>query len=114
MKIAKVSIHVVALDRNTVNTRYVVEDTLAADLEITILRMETECGLVGWGETCTAPSYYLPTLASGASRNRPSSTADPWRRPTPDQLDHIPHRHRHARPRSCEKGTRQLCPGARG
>lgn len=66
MKIAKVSIHVVALDRNAVNTRYVAEDALAADLEITILRMETECGLVGWGETCTAPSYYLPTLASGA------------------------------------------------
>ena len=66
MKITRISVHIVALDRNVVNTRYVSEDSLAVDLETTILRVETDTDLVGWGETCTAPSYYLPTLASGA------------------------------------------------
>lgn len=66
MKVMKISVHVVALDRKVVNTRYVADDSLAVDLESTILRMETACGLVGRGETCTAPSYDLPTLASGA------------------------------------------------
>ncbi len=66
MKIIKLSTYVVSLDRNMVNTRYVSDDSLAVDLETTILRLETDNGIVGWGETCTAPSYYLPTLASGA------------------------------------------------
>ncbi len=66
MKITRISLFVVPLDSWEVNTRYVAQDNLQATLETTIVRIDTDAGLVGWGETCTAPSYYLPTLASGA------------------------------------------------
>lgn len=66
MKITKLSLYVVASDKWSVNTRYIAADQLGDVLETTILRIETDAGITGWGETCTAPSYYLPTLASGA------------------------------------------------
>ena len=66
MKIDRISVFVVRHDAGIVNTRYVNTDKMSVDLETSILRVETDTGLSGWGETCTAPSYYLPTLASGA------------------------------------------------
>jgi len=66
MKIERVAVYVVRHASGVVNTRYVNSDTMASDLETSIVRIDTDSGLTGWGETCTAPSYYLPTLASGA------------------------------------------------
>lgn len=66
MKIERVSVYVVRHDPGVVNTRYVNTDKMSVDLETSIVRIDTDSGLTGWGETCTAPSYYLPTLASGA------------------------------------------------
>src|SRR5262249_54301779 len=35
-------------------------------LEALVVRMETDAGLTGWGESCSAPPYYLPELSAGA------------------------------------------------
>ena len=35
-------------------------------LDSTIVRVETDCGTVGWGETCTVGPTYAPSHAEGA------------------------------------------------
>src|SRR5262249_20255582 len=60
MKLSKITFYSVPLDAGTNLTRYVVGQN--STLEALIVRMETDDGLVGWGESCSAPSYYLPEL----------------------------------------------------
>ena len=66
MKITKLSVHVVELDRWAVETRYTLADKLDMPLQSSIVRLETDRGLIGWGETMTPPSYYLPTSPGSA------------------------------------------------
>lgn len=66
MKITRLSVFTVQHDASVTKTRYASSDKLKSDLETNIIKLETDSGLVGWGETCPAPSYYLPILATGA------------------------------------------------
>ncbi len=66
MKITHLSVHVVELDAWNVGTRYTADDKLGFSLQSSIVRLETDCGLIGWGETLTPPSYYHPTSPESA------------------------------------------------
>ena len=66
MKITRLSLYSVALDQWGGESRYGLAQTLVPRLEANVLRLETDNGLTGWGENCTPPPYYLPTLAAGA------------------------------------------------
>ena len=63
MKVSRITFYSVLLDTGTNLTRYVADQSRSL-LETMIVRMETDDGLVGWGESCSAPSYYLPELAA--------------------------------------------------
>jgi len=63
MKVSKITFYSVSLDTGTNLTRYVADGS-RSPLETMIVRMETDDGLIGWGESCSAPSYYLPELAA--------------------------------------------------
>lgn len=64
MKIKGIRVYRVSLAAWPAETRYTVG--LAADvpIETNVLRLDTDRGLVGWGESCTAPPYYYPTLSA--------------------------------------------------
>ncbi|WP_095081519.1 mandelate racemase/muconate lactonizing enzyme family protein [Mesorhizobium sophorae] len=61
MKISGLAAYRVVLDKWGVETRYTHALKISIPLETTVLRIDTDEGLVGWGETMTPPSYYLPT-----------------------------------------------------
>lgn len=65
MRITKLSIHRVSLAAWGGETRYSQGRARDIEIETNVLRLETDDGLIGWGESCTAPSYYYPTLSSG-------------------------------------------------
>lgn len=65
MKINRLSVHRVSLAAWEVETRYTQGRARDIEIETNVLRIETDTGLVGWGESCTAPSYYYPTLSAG-------------------------------------------------
>ena len=66
MKITGLTVYRVVLDEWGVETRYTKSLRLSIPLETTVLRIDTDAGLTGWGETMTAPSYYLPTSPQAA------------------------------------------------
>lgn len=66
MRITKLSIHVVILDKWNVETRYTMADKIGLSLQSSVIRLETDTGLVGWGETLTPPPYYHPTAPESA------------------------------------------------
>ncbi len=66
MKISNLSLYKVSLDQWSGESRYGPQQKLDSPLEANIVRLETETGLVGWGESCVAPPFYLPTLAPAA------------------------------------------------
>ncbi len=66
MRIARLSLYRLSLDLWSGESRYGRQQKLAAPLETNVVRLESDCGLVGWGEGCVPPPYYLPTLAAGA------------------------------------------------
>ena len=66
MKITKLTVHRVVLDEWGVETRYTKSLDMEIPLETTVLRIDTDAGVTGWGETMTAPSYYLPTSPQSA------------------------------------------------
>ncbi len=66
MKIIRLSVYIVKLDAWNVGTRYTANDQLGFDLQSSIVCLETDCGLIGWGETLTPPPYYHPTSAESA------------------------------------------------
>lgn len=65
MKIARLSVYAVDLLAWGGESRYSPNQILAAPLEANIVRLETDAGLVGWGEGCVSPPFYAPTLAAG-------------------------------------------------
>lgn len=66
MKITGLTVYRVVLDQWGVETRYTRSLSMDIPLETTVLRIDTDEGLTGWGETMTAPSYYLPTSPQSA------------------------------------------------
>ena len=66
MKITKLSVYRVVLDEWSVETRYTKMLKVPRLLETTVLRIDTDAGVSGWGETMTPPSYYLPTSPQSA------------------------------------------------
>jgi L-alanine-DL-glutamate epimerase-like enolase superfamily enzyme len=66
MKITRLSLYSVDLLAWGGESRYSPAQALQAPLETNIVRLETDTGLVGWGEGCVAPPFYLPTLAEGS------------------------------------------------
>ncbi len=66
MKITKLSVYRVVLDEWGVETRYTKSLKTPMALETSVLRIDTDEGLAGWGETMTPPSYYLPTSPAAA------------------------------------------------
>ncbi len=65
MKITRLSVYRVSLAAWPAETRYTVGLAAEVPIETNVLRLETDAGLVGWGESCTAPPYYYPTLSAG-------------------------------------------------
>ncbi len=63
MKVSRITLYWVSLDVGTNLTRYAADQSRFS-IETMIVRLETDDGLVGWGESCSAPSYYLPGIAS--------------------------------------------------
>ena len=65
MKITRISVYRVSLAAWPAETRYTVGAAADIPIETNVLRLETDRGLIGWGESCTAPPYYYPTLSAG-------------------------------------------------
>lgn len=65
MKITRLSVYRVSLAAWPAETRYTVGLAREIEIETNVLRLDTDAGVTGWGESCTAPSYYYPTLSSG-------------------------------------------------
>lgn len=66
MRIARITLFSVPITVGMELTRYVASQTLNPALDILVVKVETACGLVGWGEVCSAPPYYLPELSAAA------------------------------------------------
>ena len=66
MRIERIALHSVPIDVGMELTRYVATQSIEPALEVLVAKIETEGGLVGWGEVCSAPPYYLPELSAGA------------------------------------------------
>ena len=65
MKITRLSVFAVDLLAWGGESRYSPAQVIEAPLETNVIRLETDTGLVGWGEGCVAPPFYAPTLAAG-------------------------------------------------
>ncbi len=61
MKVTGLTVYVVRLDAWQAETRYSADVRIGQNLETSIVRLDTDAGLVGWGETLTPPPYYHPT-----------------------------------------------------
>lgn len=66
MKITRLSLYAVDLLVWGGESRYSPAQALPAPLETNIVKLETDTGLVGWGEGCVPPPFYAPALAAGA------------------------------------------------
>lgn len=66
MRIERIALYSVPIHVGMELTRYVSTQSIKPVLEDLVVRIETDDGLTGWGEVCSAPPYYLPELAAGA------------------------------------------------
>lgn len=66
MRIDRITLYSVPIDVGMELTRYVATQTIAPALDVLVVKLETDTGLIGWGEVCSAPPYYLPELSAGA------------------------------------------------
>jgi cis-L-3-hydroxyproline dehydratase len=66
MKVTRITLYTLPVSVDSNLTRYVVDRTIHPTLKALVLRMDTDEGLTGWGESCSAPPYYLPELPAGA------------------------------------------------
>jgi len=64
MKISKLTIY--QHDLPVKGGSYRMANALVTSLDTTLVKLETDCGLVGWGETCPVGSTYAPSHAGGA------------------------------------------------
>lgn len=66
MRIQRLSLFSVPIDVGMELTRYVSSQSINPALDVLVVKLETDTGLVGWGEVASAPPYYLPELSAGA------------------------------------------------
>ncbi len=66
MRITRITLYSVPIDVGMELTRYVASQTIDPALDVLVVRIDTDAGLTGWGEVCSAPPYYLPELSAGA------------------------------------------------
>ena len=66
MKIERISLFSIPIDVGMELTRYVSSQKIDPALDVLVVKVESDDGLVGWGEVCSAPPYYLPELSAGA------------------------------------------------
>ncbi len=66
MRIEGITLHAIPIHVGMDLTRYVASQKIDPKLETLVVRIDTDTGLIGWGEVCSAPPYYLPELAAGA------------------------------------------------
>ncbi|MCW0001758.1 mandelate racemase/muconate lactonizing enzyme family protein [Pararhizobium sp. YC-54] len=66
MKIKRISLFSIPIDVGMELTRYVSSQEINPALDVLVVKIESDSGLVGWGEVCSAPPYYLPELSAGA------------------------------------------------
>ncbi len=66
MHVERMTLYSVPISIASNLTRYGAGQTLHTALHAIILRLDADNGLVGWGEVCSAPPYYLPDVAAGA------------------------------------------------
>ena len=66
MRITRLSLYRVYLDRWQVSTRYQPTDGLDVSLQTNVVRLDSDAGLTGWGEGFVPPPFYHPTLAPAA------------------------------------------------
>ncbi len=66
MRIERITLYSVPIDVGMELTRYVASQSIDPALDTLVVRIETDSGLIGWGEVCSAPPYYLPELSAGA------------------------------------------------
>lgn len=65
MYIQRLSLYSVPIDVGMELTRYVTSQSINPELDVLVVKLETDTGLVGWGEVASAPPYYLPELSAG-------------------------------------------------
>ncbi|MER9402379.1 mandelate racemase/muconate lactonizing enzyme family protein [Mesorhizobium sp. M0615] len=66
MRIQRITLFSVPIDVGMELTRYVTSQSINPALDVLVVKIETNDGLVGWGEVSSAPPYYLPELSAGA------------------------------------------------
>lgn len=66
MRITRLTLYSVPIDVGMELTRYVATQKIDPSLHVLVVRVDTDTGLTGWGEVCSAPPYYLPELSAGA------------------------------------------------
>ena len=64
MKLAKITIY--QHDLPVKGGGYRMANAMVTTLDTTLVRLETDCGLVGWGETCPVGPTYAPSHSAGA------------------------------------------------
>ena len=64
MKIRKISIF--QHDLPVANGPYRMANASVTELDTTLVKIESDCGVVGWGETCPVGPTYAPSHAAGA------------------------------------------------
>ncbi|RWN50275.1 mandelate racemase/muconate lactonizing enzyme family protein [Mesorhizobium sp.] len=66
MRIERITLYSVPIDVGMELTRYVASQSINPALDVLVVKIETDSGLIGWGEVSSAPPYYLPELSAGA------------------------------------------------
>jgi L-alanine-DL-glutamate epimerase-like enolase superfamily enzyme len=66
MKVIRITLYSVSLKIGMNLTRYVADQIIDPALDTLVVRIDSDDGLTGWGEACSAPPYYLPELSASA------------------------------------------------
>ncbi|RWI87854.1 MAG: hypothetical protein EOR22_27830 [Mesorhizobium sp.] len=66
MRISRITLFSVPVRIGMELTRYVTSQSIDPALDLLVVKIETNGGLVGWGEVVSAPPYFLPELSAGA------------------------------------------------
>ena len=65
-KITQLTVYKVDLEVWGGESRYNQQQQMKAPLDVNIVRLDTDNGHVGWGESCTPQPFYMPTLTTAS------------------------------------------------